>query len=251
VPDCRGYLAVAVGGLAGEPPEVAAMLGQLQRAGASGLAVTADPAGPLASAADAAFDLRAGQQRSAAATKTVTAAMLALALLAGALDPQVASPAALARVPGEVEALLGDPPGEAPAGLLSTARGLISVGSGYLYPAAAETARALAAATPLLVTSCTGEEFRLGPAGSLRPGVAVLACCADPAGHDLAAVRAAAAARGAEVIGISPDSGAALRVPGDLPASLLPVTAVVRGQQLARAAALLTGRDPDRAGGTG
>jgi N-acetylmuramic acid 6-phosphate etherase len=249
-PDCRGYLAVAVGGLPGEPPEVAAMLDRLQRAGARGLALTADPAGPLASVADAAFDLRAGPQRSAAATKTVTASLLALALLAGALDPRVADPAALARVPGEVGALLGDPPDETPAGLLSTARGLISVGSGYLYPAASETARALTAVTPLLVTSCTGEEFRQEPAGALRPGVTVLACCADPAGHDLAAIRAAAAARGAELIGISPDSGAALRVPADLPASLLPVAAVVRGQQLARAAALLTGRDPDRPGGT-
>jgi hypothetical protein len=52
--------------------------------------------------------------------------------------------------------------------------------------------------------------------------------------------------RGATWFDVSPHPDAAVRLPAGLPAWALPIVAVVRGQQLARAAALLSGRDPDQ-----
>ena len=241
----RGYLAIAVS-RSGQTPEVAAALDRLQHAGARGIAVTNDPDSPLAAVAQSVLGLAAGPEW-APATKTVTAQLLALALLARALNPRAVSAGALEAVADQVASALDDVPAAEMAAALSAARGVICLGDGPLQAAAGETAVKLTQTTSVLAAAYPVGEFRRGPAAALAPGLAVLAFGnGRPSG--LTALRDAGGRRGAAWFGVSPQPGAAVRLPAGLPDYTLPVLATVRGQQLAWAAALLAGRDPDNSG---
>src|SRR3954454_16307794 len=61
----------------GESPDVVDVIAEGRRQGAVTLAVTNAPASPLAGAAEFTIDIRAGQERAVAATKTYTAELLA------------------------------------------------------------------------------------------------------------------------------------------------------------------------------
>jgi glucosamine--fructose-6-phosphate aminotransferase (isomerizing) len=76
--------------------------------------------------------------------------------------------------------------------------------------------------------------------------VPVLAFSAPgPAGSDVADLCAELRARNATVTMISPEPGADLSLPAAVPEALQPVTAAVRGQQIALSAALARDLDPD------
>jgi N-acetylmuramic acid 6-phosphate etherase len=242
----RGYLAIAVS-RSGRTPEVTAELDRLQRAGAHGIAVTNDPDSPLAEVAQSVLALAAGPELARPATKTVTGQLLALALLARALNPRAVSAGALAAVAGQVAAALADVPAAAAAAALSVARGVVCLADGPLQAAARVTALTLTQATSVLTAAYPVGEFGQGPAAALAPGLVVLAFSKGrPPG--IATLRDEAGRRGAAWFGLSPQPDAAVPLPGGLPDYTLPVLATVRGQQLAWAAARLAGRDPDHAG---
>ena len=67
----------------GVSPDVVGVVESARRQGALTVALTNDLASPLAAAAQHVIDLRAGVEHSVAATKTYTAELLALAMLAG------------------------------------------------------------------------------------------------------------------------------------------------------------------------
>src|SRR5439155_15940836 len=78
-----------------------------RRQGAPTIAITNSPDSPLARAADETIDLAAGEERAVAATKTYTAELTAIALLALALGPQDAGAEAfLATLPSAIAAAL-------------------------------------------------------------------------------------------------------------------------------------------------
>src|SRR3954451_2758328 len=106
--DYTGWLAVAVS-QAGRPAQIAETLERMQAAGAAVLAITNDDASPLAGAAQAALWLGAGPERAVPATKTVTATMLAFALVAAALGRGPFARAQADELPGWVTAVLADP----------------------------------------------------------------------------------------------------------------------------------------------
>ena len=242
----RGYLAIAVS-RSGQTPEVTAELDRLQRAGAHGIAVTNDPDSPLAEVAQSVLALAAGPELARPATKTVTGQLLALALLARALNPRAVSAGALAAVAGQVADTLADVPAAAAAAALSLARAVVCLADGSLQAAARVTALTLTQATSVLTAAYPVGEFGQGPAAALAPGLVVLAFSKGrPPG--IATLRVEAGRRGAAWFGLSPQPDAAVRLPGGLPDYTLPVLATVRGQQLAWAAARLAGRDPDHAG---
>jgi len=242
----RGYLAIAVS-RSGRTPEVTAELDRLQRAGAHGIAVTNDPDSPLAEVAQSVLALAAGPELARPATKTVTGQLLALALLARALNPRAVSAGALAAVAGQVADTLADVPAAAAAAALSVARGVVCLADGPLQAAARVTALTLTQATSVLTAAYPVGEFGQGPAAALAPGLVVLAFSKGrPPG--IATLREEAGRRGAAWFGLSPQPDAAVPLPGGLPDYTLPLLATVRGQQLAWAAARLAGRDPDHAG---
>src|SRR3954447_24069365 len=83
-PAHTGWLAVAIS-QSGRTPEIAATLERMQAGGAAGIAITNDADSPLADDATLALALGVGDERAVPATKTVTATMAMLALVAAGL----------------------------------------------------------------------------------------------------------------------------------------------------------------------
>lgn len=243
--DYRGQLAIAVS-QSGRTPEIVATLARLRDAGARALAITNDAASELAGAADAVVALDAGQELAVPATKTVTAQLLAFALLARGLGPVPFSDAQLAALPDAVDQVLADgEPARAAAVRLQGDTRLVVTARGLLYGAALESALKLQETAAIAADAFSSADLRHGPITIVGEGFPVLALsCAGPAHADVAELVAVLRERGARVLTISDDADADLPLP-PLTEALAPIVAVVRGQQLAYELALLRGRDPD------
>ncbi len=245
--DYRGQLVLAVS-QSGATPEIVSCLRALCAAGGRGVAITNDGSSELVRAADAVLELGVGEERAVPATKTVTAQFVAFALVACALGSVPFSLADLAAVPDFVQRVLDDGgPSGAAAESLVDASNLIVVARGFMYGAALETALKIKETCSLLADGYSSADLRHGPIAAVTRGFPVVALNAfGPAYDDVAALVGELRAREAFVLGIGPDAGDDISLPGEMPESLVPVAAVVRGQQLARALALRLGYDPDR-----
>jgi glucosamine--fructose-6-phosphate aminotransferase (isomerizing) len=254
--DYRGQLAIAVS-QSGRTPEIVTTLRRLRDAGARGLTITNDPASELARAAgggapggggpgDAVVALDAGEELAVPATKTVTAQLLAFALVARGLGPVPFTDADLAALPDAVASVLGDPePARRAAAALGDATRLVVTARGLLVGAALETALKLQETAAVAADGISSADLRHGPIAIVGAGFPVLALSAPgPAAGDVAALVATLRERGAHVLTIAPDDEADLPLP-PVAEALAPIVAVVRAQQLARELALARGRDPD------
>ena len=244
--DYRGYLAIAIS-QSGRTPEIVTVLQALQRAGATGVAITNTSPSPLQEVADASIDLAAGEERAIPATKTFTAQLAAFAVIAEAVGTPPWGAAEWARLPEAVTEVLDDDAAAAPAAeAVGTATGLIAVARGYLYPIALEAALKLKETTFILAQGYSAADLRHGPIVAVSREVPVVAFDAPgPAGDDIAALRSELEARGARVLRSGVGAGD-LPLPAGLPEALVPLPAAVRAQQLARAVALHRGLDPDQ-----
>lgn len=234
----------------GRTPEIARYLERAAQSGARTVALTNDASSPLASAADAVVDLRVGEEVAVPATKTVTAEIVGFALLAAAAG---AGPddTQWGRLPAQVAAVLADrAPMEALAAWLHDARRLATVARGLLFGAAQEIGLKLQETAALLATAFSAADLRHGPIALASTGIPVLAMAhPGPASSDVVDLCAELDARGADVRLLGPVPGASCGWDPAAPESLAPVLAVVRGQQLAHALALLLGANPDRPAG--
>lgn len=181
------------------------------------------------------------------ATKTVTAELVAFALLAASagFDP---GERAWERLPRQVESVLDDPtPMDDLAGWLFDARPMVTLARGPMSGAAAETALKLEETSGLLATAFTANDLRHGPIALASSGIRVLAFAhPGPAASDVVDLCRELSLRGADVRLLGPFPDASSGWDPDVPEMLAPVLAVVRGQQLARSLALRLGHDPDR-----
>jgi glucosamine--fructose-6-phosphate aminotransferase (isomerizing) len=245
--DYRGQLVIAVS-QSGATPEIVRTLQALQDAGGRGLAITNDPASPLAYAADQTIDLDVGVERAVPATKTVTGQLTAFAIIAAALGRAPFSEEQLAAVPESVQAVLDDSgPATAAAQGLVAASQLIVVARGYMFAAALETALKIKETCSRLADGYSAADLRHGPIAAVTRDLPVVALCASgPARADVASLVEEMRARQANVLVVGDGTGADVSLPGDVPEPLVPIVAVVRGQQLAHELAKALGHDPDR-----
>jgi glutamine---fructose-6-phosphate transaminase (isomerizing) len=244
--DYRGQLVVCVS-QSGRTPEIVTTLDHLCAAGGQAVAVTNDRLSPLAEAADAVVELGVGEELAVPATKTVTAQFTAFALLAQALGSTPFSGKDLAALPGLVEEMLDDDePAVMAAETLAGASHLIVVARGFLYAAALECALKIKETCSLLADGYSSADLRHGPIAAVTAGFPVVALNGPgPAHDDVATLVGELGERRARVLTIATDADAAMPLPPDVPETLLPILAVVRGQQLARALALRLGYEPD------
>lgn len=244
--DYGGQLAIAVS-QSGATPEIVQTLRTLQAAGARGLAITNDPASPLAQAADETVELEVGEERAVPATKTVTGQFAAFAIIASALGRVPFSHQDLAAVPDWVQTVLDDPdPPASAAEDLAGASHLIVVARGYLYAAALETALKIKETCSLLADGYSAADLRHGPIAAVTRGFPVVALSSrGPASDDVASLVDELRGREASVLVVGTEDGADVPLPPQTPDGLVPIVAVVRGQQLARALSLRLGYDPD------
>jgi glucosamine--fructose-6-phosphate aminotransferase (isomerizing) len=248
--DLRGYLAVGVS-QSGRTPEIADTLERVRAAGAAAVAITNDPASPLAEAADLAIDLRVGPEEAVPATKTVTAQLAAFAILAHALGDPLWPDAAWDEVPRAQAAMLADDEGAAAAGAaIARSDNHVQLGRGFLYGVALEGALKVAETTGLASSGFSVADFLHGPIAIARSGTSVAAYAAPgPVAADVREAAARARDAGSELIAIGEEAGPAdvhVGVPGSVPEALAPLVHIVRAQQIALHTTLALGLDPDR-----
>lgn len=244
--DFSGYLVVSVS-QSGRTPEIVEVTELARQKGARTIALTNDPESPLAAAAELIVDLGAGEERAVPATKTVTAQLLAFAVVASALGGVGIDESAFADLPDQVAAVLADvSPAEQMADWLGGARDIVTVARGILYGAAREVALKIEETTARFTTAYSSADLRHGPIAMASSGPNVLAFAhPGPASEDVTDLVAEVRARGARARLAGPVAGSELIWSASAPEALAPVLAVVRGQQLALTLARLEGRDPD------
>ncbi len=245
--DYRGQLVIAVS-QSGATPEIVRTLEGLQEAGGRGLAITNASESALARAAEEPIVLGMGTEQAVPATKTVTGQLTAFAIVASALGGVPFTRSDLDALPVSVQAVLEDPgPVSLAAEALVGASQLIIVARGYLFPAALETALKVKETCSLGADGYSAADLRHGPIAAVTHGLPVIALCAPgPAMPDVLALVSDLRERGASVHVFGTGEGADVQLPPEVPESLMPIVAVVRGQQLAHALALRLGYDPDR-----
>lgn len=252
-PDLAQALVIAVS-QSGGSSDIAEVVTVARASGALTVAVTNNPASPLAAAAELTVDIAAGEERAVAATKTYTAELLALLMLiegvrAGDGRLPAAERAALASLPSLAAGLLADPTAVDLAQRYRFADRVVTTGRGYAYPTAREAALKLMETSYLPALAFSGADLLHGPLAMADPDVPVLAVVGGgPGGAAMRQVLAKLGERRADIVTVGPADvpGAAARIP--VPAvdeRYAPLLDILPLQRLALALALARGADPD------
>jgi glucosamine--fructose-6-phosphate aminotransferase (isomerizing) len=174
-PRLAGALVVGIS-QSGRSPDIVSVLAEGRRQGALTLAITNDPASPLAAEAQLVLDTGTGPERSIAATKTYTAQLLAIAMLSTALAEDAAQAAELERAPALIEESL------ALDGAIASAapvhRGMTQcavLGRGYNFATAYEWALKLKEIAYVVAEPYSSADFRHGPMAIVDRDFPVLA----------------------------------------------------------------------------
>ena len=173
--DFTGYLVVAAS-QSGRTPEIVRSLQLARVRGGYTIAITNDRESPLALAAELPLHLGVGTERAVPATKTVTAELVAFALIAQAVRDIGFGPQVRDQLSGQVAAVLDDPgPAAEVAAWLAGRTRLAAVARGLLYGAAAEAALKIEETTSLFATAYSAADLRHGPIAIAATGLPVLA----------------------------------------------------------------------------
>lgn len=233
----------------GESKDVLEVLRRSRQLGAITLSVTNDESSSLAAAADVHLWLRAGNEKSVAATKTYTAELFLLYLLIAALDrsepePEVQQLSEQARRVLEV----------AWEGVerYRYAHYMTVASRGYNFATAKEAALKLMETTYTVTEAFSEADLRHGPMAMIgRDFPVVLIVPPGTAYQSMDSLAKSLASRGAElaVIGEDPDlvseAAAGFLVPVSCPEELSPILYALPAQLLAHSVAELRGLDPD------
>jgi glucosamine--fructose-6-phosphate aminotransferase (isomerizing) len=253
-PHLEGSLVIGIS-QSGQSPDIVNVIEEGRRQGAPTIALTNDLDSPLAQAAEFKIGLGVGQERSVAATKTYTAQLTALALLALSLkgtpiqlEPLEAIPAAMA------EALNSEPAAQAAAKHLATSDHTVFIGRGFNYSTAWEMALKCKELANSQAEAMSSADFLHGPIAMVDEGFPVnIISIGETFREEMNALEKNLHSRGARLItiGDAPIGGhivgqdAFIPVPGGLPEWLSPIAAILPGQLLAYHLAKARGFDPD------
>ena len=247
-PDLTGVLLLTAS-QSGGSPDLIEVTASARKSGATTVAITNTPDSRLNSTAELSVDIRAGQERAVAATKTYSATLLALYLLIDAVRGGTGRDAA--GLPETAAAALRDSEpavAEAVRRYRFAAR-MVTTGRGYSLATASEAALKLAETSYLPARAYSGADLLHGPVAAIDADTAVLAVRGSGAGGAaMDEVLEAVAERGADVcaVGSGETASAAHRIPvPDCPEELAPVLEVLPVQRLALELALARGGDPD------
>ena len=251
-PSLAGALVVGIS-QSGQSPDVVEVVREGRRQGALTVAVSNDPASPLAAAAELSLALRAGAERAVAATKTYTAQIAALAMMSAATAGREDLWSELLALPDQVEAAIAGARGlETAVQVLSKASRLVVVGRGFHLSTAFEVALKIKETSYLTADPYSSADFLHGPIAMLEPDLPLLIVSTGPKPFaEMGDLAARAKAVGAPVLALSDDPGllasadAPLPLAGAAPEWLAPITAVALGQLLALALARARGLNPD------
>ncbi len=252
--DYRDALVVAIS-QSGESTDTNLVLEQARAQGALTLGITNESSSALAGVAEHVFLVRAGKERSVAATKTYTGQMLMLYLLAYALGARIRM-AQLERLPEAVEAALGlEEEIAALSGRYRYMRNAVVVGRGLNYSNAFEMALKLMETCYVVAERFSSADFLHGPIALVEPSFPVFAFAPpDVTWRSIDEALAKLQGLRAEIVAIT-DAGnrevdaratRVVRLPRRLAHVLTPIPYIVPAQLFAASLAAQKGLDPDR-----
>lgn len=246
--------AVVVGiSQSGASPDITSVLAEARRQRRPTIALTNDPASPLAHQADAVLLLEAGEERAIAATKTYLNSLGVIALLFAAISDDELALDELLRMPENLERQIALSLETAPR--LEEYResvGATVIGRGVNYGTAFEIALKIRELAGLVVEAFSPADLMHGPIAAIQPGWPIIVVApTGPAGSSVEKVIEPLRKRGARIIAVS-DRAAVLqrahtRLPlvSRVPEWLTPITAVIPGQVTGIRLAQLRGLDID------
>ena len=250
----RETLVVAIS-QSGESTDTNVVLEHAARQGAITAGITNERSSALAKLAEHVFLVRAGKEKSVAATKTYTGQMLILYLLATALGGATRV-SDLERLPEAVDAALAlEPEIQTLSERYRFMRQAVVVGRGLNYANAFEFALKLMETCYVVAERFSSADFMHGPIALVEPSFPVFAFA--PPGLTWGSIRQTIdklIALRAEVLAIS-DSGNAeiasratrlIRLPRRVKEVLTPIPYIVPAQLFAACLATQKGLDPDR-----
>ncbi len=237
----------------GKAEDVRRVLADARGAGALTLAITNFEDSPLARAAAYHLPLRAERERSVAATKTYTAQLTVIAMLACALAADAGMRAQLSQLPRLAETTLTMAEGIAAwAPRYRYSDRLVTLGRGFNYATACEISLKVKELTYIASEGYSEADFRHGPMAVIDHGHPVILVA--PQGASFGGMREMALAlaeRNAELLVISNEaellaSGTVGLPLPTVPEWLSPVLAVLPGQVYGLQQALARGYDVDK-----
>jgi len=237
----------------GQSPDILEVVAEGRRQGATTLAITNVEVSPLADEAEHTLLLHADVEHSTAATKTYTAQLLALAMLATSLAADDERRAELALVPAAVAQTLSlEEYARTATERYRYMDQCVVIGRGYNYATAFEIALKLKELTYVLAEPYSSADFRHGPIAIVQNGFPVIAVTPQGiAAFDVEKLARTLHDRNAELIAISDNPAllnlaqTRLALPASLPEWLSPITCAVAGQLFALYLTLAKGYDPD------
>jgi len=236
----------------GQSPDIVSVLAEARRQGALTAAITNTVESELASVVEHVIDIQAGAELSIASTKTYTASLGAIALLAALLTGDRAMLDALQRVPEAVSAVLADSPIPRIAQRYLYMQVCAVIGRGYNYATAFELALKLKELALIIAEPYSSADYLHGPIALVEQGFPVFVVA--PSGAVLTEMREftrTLVRRDAEILAISDDAtildlaDVPVPLPADIPEWLSPLVAVVPGQLFAMNLAVLRHYDVD------
>ena len=250
--DLRDGLVIGIS-QSGQATDVIAVLEEAKRQGAPTLAITNYATSPMAQMADYAINLDVGEEKSVAASKTYTAQMTAVAMLAAHWSKVEALQADLLKLPELAQTVLSqDSVISEIAKRFAKDDRLVTVGRGYNYCTALEIGLKIKELSYMAAQAYSSADFRHGPIALLEPGFPVFAIA--PQGKTIEDMRELVeVAQGiqADVTVFTNDpvlaekSPSLVRLPDGLPEWLSPIVGVIPGQLLALRLAQSKGYDVD------
>ncbi|GHJ35886.1 SIS domain-containing protein [Streptomyces sp. TS71-3] len=249
-PDLRDVLLITVS-QSGSSPDLVASTRAARSAGALTLAVTNNPDSALAGVCEQHIDIMAGPERALPATKTYTAALLALYLLVEGLRDS--DGAAARKLPDLATQLLArQSEVRSLAARYRFAERMVITSRGYGYPTAKEAALKLMETSYIPALSYSGADLMHGPLAMVDNISPVIAVVTDGAGGEaLQPVLDRLRGRGADLVVIGPvaqvkqaSAGFVLPTEG-VAEEVQPILEIIPLQRLAHEVTLARGQDPD------
>ncbi|NOH02151.1 MAG: SIS domain-containing protein [Chloroflexi bacterium] len=240
-PKLRSALVIGIS-QSGKSPDIVSVLEEGRRQGCSTLAITNDPASPLAGASDFVLDVQAGPEKAVAATKTYTSELAAVAMLSVALNGKQKQWDELSKVAGWMKEALKQ--NDFIAGAVQRYRYIdqtVVLGRGFNYATAFEWALKMKELTYIIAEPYSSADFAHGPIAMVESGYPVFAVAVKGKvfGSMLQMLHRLREDISAELVVISNDKKALslaqvpLTIPADVPEWLSPLVSILPAQLFA------------------
>lgn len=256
-PKMDGALVIGIS-QSGQSPDVVSVVEEGRRQGRPTVAFTNDPASPLAKSSDFVFKLCETAEHAIAATKTYTTQLAGMALLGAVLGKKASALDELARLPGQMRAVL-DGARVAAREVAAAEKGVTSyltLARGINLCTADELGLKLRELLCLPTHGWSAADFRHGSIAMIVRGTPILMVMPSGVGfEDMQKLAVEVTERGAVINVISDDPAAApmarhrLPLAAKVPEWLSPLTTVLAGQLFALEMVLARGLSPDKPAG--